>query len=75
MSTVNRRRGADGELWQPRFFDRARRGVKEYKPKVESIHLNPVRAGWVSRPGDGRWSSYNEYAGLSAKESVSRRTV
>jgi len=46
--------------------------------KVEYIHLNPVRAGLVSRPED--WSrpagsSYNEYAGMSAGESVSRRTV
>jgi len=23
MSAVNQYRGADGELWQPRFFDRA----------------------------------------------------
>src|SRR5208337_3652466 len=43
-----------------------------------TCHLNPVRAGLVSRPED--WSrpagsSYNEYAGMSAEESVSRRTV
>jgi hypothetical protein len=75
---VNQCRGADGQLWQPRFFDPAVRSVKEYNEKVEYIHLNPVRAGLVSRPGD--WSrpagsSYNEYAGMSAGESVSRRTV
>ena len=38
-------RGTDGELWQPRFFDRALRTVKEYNEKVEYIHLNPVRGG------------------------------
>ena len=78
MSTVNRRRGADGELGQPRFFDRAPRGVKEYKQKVKSIHLNPVSAGWVRRPE--AWSrragsSYNECGAMSADESVSQRTV
>jgi putative transposase len=78
MSAVNQRRGADGELWQPRLFDRALRTVKEYNEKVEYIHLSPVRAGLVSRPED--WSrpagsSYNEQAGMSADESVSRRTV
>jgi putative transposase len=78
MSVVNQRRGTDGELWQPRFFDRALRTVEEYNEKVEYIHLNPVRAGLVSRPED--WSrpagsSYNEYAGMSAEESVSRRMV
>ena len=75
MSAVNQCRGADGELWQPRFFDRALRSVKEYNEKVEYLHLNPVRAGLVSRPEDWRWSSYNEYAGMRAEESVSRRTV
>jgi putative transposase len=62
---VNQRRGTDGELWQPRFFDRARRTVKEYNEKVEYIHLNPVRAGLVSRAEDWRWSSYHEYAGTA----------
>jgi REP element-mobilizing transposase RayT len=54
MSAVNQHRGAGGELWQPRFFDRALRTVGEYNEKVEYIHLNPVRAGLVSRPED--WS-------------------
>src|SRR5208283_3589940 len=53
---VNQRRGAEGEMWQPRFFDRALRSVKEYNEKVEYIHLNPVRAGLVSRPEDWRCS-------------------
>ena len=68
-------RGAEGELWQPRFSDRALRTVKEYNEKVEYIHLNPVRAGLVTRPEDWRRSGYNDYAGMSADESVSRRTV
>jgi REP element-mobilizing transposase RayT len=71
-SAVNQCRGADGELWQPRFFDRALRTVKEYNEKVDYIHLNPVRAGLVSRPEDWRWSSYNEYAGMSANEQNER---
>jgi len=31
------------------FFYRALRTVKEYNEKVEYIHLNPVKAGLVSR--------------------------
>ena len=74
-SAVNQRRGADGELWQPRFFDRALRTVRECDEEVEYIHPNPVRAGLVSRPED--WSrpagsSYNEYAGMSADEQTGR---
>ena len=72
MSAVNRLRGEEGELWQPRFFDRALRTVKEYNEKVEYIHLNPVKAGLVSRPEDWRWSSYNEYAGMCAEEQKKR---
>ena len=72
MSAVNQRRGTDGELWQPRFFERALRTVREYNEKVEDLHLNPVRAGWVNRPEDWRWSSYNEYAGVSAEEQKRR---
>jgi REP element-mobilizing transposase RayT len=72
MSAVNQRRGAEGELWQPRFFDRALRTVGEYNEKVGYIHPNPVRAGLVSRPEDWRWSSYNEYAGMSAEEQNER---
>jgi len=72
MSAVNQHRRAEGELWQPRFFDRALRTVKEYNEKVEYIHLDPVRAGLVSRPEDWRWSSYNEYAGMGAEEQNER---
>ena len=69
---VNQCRGAAGELRQPRFFDRALGTVKEYGEEVEYIHLNPVRAGLLSRPEDWRWSSYNEYAGTSANEQNER---
>ena len=72
MSAVNRLRGKEGELWRPRCFDRALRTVKEYNEKVEYIHLNPVKAGLVSRPEDWRWSSCNEYAGISAEEQKKR---
>lgn len=59
---------AEGELWQPRFFDRALRTVKEYNEKVEYIQVNPVKAGLVRRQQDWRWSSFNEYSGVSAAE-------
>ena len=40
MSAVNRHRGEKGELWQPRFFDRALRTVSEYNEKFEYVRLN-----------------------------------
>jgi len=60
---INRSRREVGRLLQPRFFDRALRTVKEYNEKVEYIHLNPVRAGLVSRPEDWPWSSVHDYTG------------
>lgn len=60
---INRAREELGVLWQGRFFDRALRTVKEYREKVEYIHLNPVKAGLVSRPEDWAWSSVHDYRG------------
>ena len=60
---INRSRREVGRLLQPRFFDRALRTVREYKEKVKYIHLNPVKAGLVSRPEDWPWSSVHDYTG------------
>jgi len=60
---INAARRESSLLWQPRFFDRAVRTVKEYYEKVEYIHLNPVRAGLVERAEDWPWSSVRDYTG------------
>jgi len=54
------------------FLDRAPRTVKEYKEKVEYLHLNPVKAGLAGRAQDWRWSSVNEYSGMTAAEQMRR---
>jgi len=71
---INAGRGDSGLLWQPRFFDRALRTVKEYYEKVEYIHLNPVRAGLVKRAEDWPWSSARDYTG-SVSRAVSPNRV
>jgi putative transposase len=60
---INRSRQEVGTLWQPRFFDRALRTVREYNEKVEYIHLNPVKAGLASLPEDWSWSTVQDYTG------------
>jgi len=60
---INCSRGEVGLLFQPRFFDRALRPVREYHEKGEYIHFNPVKAGWVDRPEDWAWSSVHDYTG------------
>ncbi len=39
---------------------------------MEYIHRNPVRRGLVTRPEEWTWSSYHEYAGVSAVEQEKR---
>ncbi|MGD0128877.1 MAG: hypothetical protein ABSF46_26285 [Terriglobia bacterium] len=60
---MNAGRRESALLWQPRFFGRAVRTMKEYYEKVEYIHLNPVRAGLVERAEDWPWSSARAYTG------------
>jgi hypothetical protein len=40
---INRSRRAKGPVWQPRYFDRIVRDVREYHKTMEYMHLNPVR--------------------------------
>ena len=60
---LNHARRESGLLWQPRFFDRALRTVREYHEKVQYIHQNPGKAGLASRPEDWPWSSIQDYTG------------
>jgi putative transposase len=60
---INRSRRARGPTWQPRYFDRIVRNVREYHKTVDYMHLNPVRRGLVSRPEDWLWSSVHSYGG------------
>jgi len=64
---INRRRREVEMLWQPRFFDRALRTVREYNEKVEYIHLNPVRAGLARRADAWPWSSVHDYTGSAER--------
>jgi putative transposase len=72
---INGHRKESGLLWQPRFFDRALRTVKEYYEKVEYIHLNPVRAGSVKRAEDWPWSSVRDYTGSLSKAVSAHRVL
>ena len=56
-------RKESGLLWPPRFFDRALRAGKEDNEKVEYLHLDAVKAGWVSRPEEWPGSSVHDYTG------------
>ena len=59
---LHARRGSRGPLWQPRFWDRFVRHEREFKERLEYMHLNPVRKGLVPGPEVWRWSSYHNFA-------------
>ncbi len=67
---LHQRRGTEGPVWQHQFWDRFVRHEKELAARFEYMHLNPVKKGLVSKPGDWRWSSYNNFA--LDKETVRR---
>jgi REP element-mobilizing transposase RayT len=56
----DRRSGGDGPggpVWHREYWDRYIRDRRHFEQAVEYIHLNPVKAGLVSRAEEWRWSS------------------
>ena len=64
---VNGRYDRVGHLFQGRFKSVLAEAESYLHLLTRYIHLNPVRAGLVSHPGDYRWSSYRVYLGLCPK--------
>ncbi len=60
--SLNRGRHASGPVWQHQFWDRFVRHAKEFRERLDYMHLNPVRKGFVKRPEEWPWSSYNNFA-------------
>jgi len=54
-------------FWQSRFYDFNVWSRKKKIEKLAYMHMNPVKRGLVSRPGDWPWSSYAFYAGRESR--------
>jgi REP element-mobilizing transposase RayT len=50
------RRRLQKPFWQRRFFDHVLRSEESYAQKWEYVRENPVRAGFVTDPGDWRYA-------------------
>ena len=46
-------------LWQREYWDRFIRDENHFQKAVDYIHMNPVRAGLVSKANEWPWSSTN----------------
>ena len=54
---VNRLLGRSGALWQREYFDRFMRDDADLGGTIRYVEANPVKAGFVDRAEDWRWSS------------------
>jgi putative transposase len=50
-------------FWQRRFYDFNVWSEKKKAEKLNYMHLNPLKRGLVTHPGEWPWSSLNFYAG------------
>ena len=62
----NRRHDRTGHLFQGRYWDELCKDNAQLATLIPYIHMNPVRAGFVSDPADWPWSSFHEWR-LSGK--------
>jgi putative transposase len=45
-------------VWQRRFWEHQIRNEEDWRRHLDYIHYNPVKHGYVSRPGDWPWGSF-----------------
>jgi hypothetical protein len=60
----NVKRKRNGHLFQGRYKAIVIEADEYVQELSRYIHLNPVRANMVAKPGEYRWSSYHEYIGV-----------
>ena len=56
-------RGERG-IWQRRYWEHLIRDEDDLERHVEYIHYNPVRHGFMARPGEWPWSSFHRFVRL-----------
>jgi putative transposase len=53
--------GEGEKFWQPKYYSFSIYEQSKLEEKLQYMHLNPVRAGFVGRAVDWRWSSARWY--------------
>src|SRR3989344_5696808 len=67
FNTTHKRRGP---LWESKFKNVLVKTDEQLLHLTRYLHLNPSSAGLISNPEEWRYSSYDEYLGLSPKISI-----
>ena len=57
------------DLWQARYYDHILRNERDFHVHMDYIHFNPVKHGYVSRPADYRWSSFQSWVSRGVYDS------
>lgn len=57
------------DIWQHRFWDHIIRDETDYQHHLDYIHINPVKHGIVSGPGEYPLSSFAEFVEMGWYES------
>ncbi len=55
-ASLSRRR--EKGIWQRRYWEHAMRDELDWQRHVDYVHFNPVKHGYVERPGDWPYSSF-----------------
>lgn len=59
--TERQKREGRAGVWQPRYWEHRIRDDDDYVRHRDYIHLNPVKHGYVDRPGDWPYSSFHRH--------------
>ena len=57
----SRLKKGEQSIWQRRFWEHQIRDEQDFINHVDYIHYNPVKHGWVKRPGAWPYSSFERY--------------
>lgn len=58
---ASRRNKGEVGVWQRRFWEHLMRDAEDMRRHLDYTHYNPVKHGYVGRPGDWPWSSFRRY--------------
>jgi putative transposase len=51
----------EAAIWQRRFWEHTINDEEDFEMHLDYIHYNPVKHGYVDRPADWAWSSFQRY--------------
>ncbi len=60
------------QVWQEGYHPKLIKDARMMAQKIEYIHYNPVRRGWVDRPEHWRYSSARNYMGVPGLISIEK---